>query len=137
MPTLLSLSPMSEGGPADVARAAMAAVQEGRREDWLGSFADDARVEDPVGHVPPIVGRGALAQFWDVGIAPLTSVKFDVSREWEAGEEAMLLATVTVVVPNGTEVSYDGTFNYAIENGRIASLRAFWDMPAVAAAFTA
>jgi steroid Delta-isomerase len=120
-----------------VARAAMAAVREGRREDWLGSFADDARVEDPVGHVPPIVGQQALAQFWDLGIAPLTSVRFDVSREWEAGEEAMLLATVTVVAPNGTEVSYDGTFNYTIEDARIVSLRAFWDMPAVAAALTA
>ena len=130
---------MSErSGPAGVARAAMAAVQGGRREVWLGSFADDARVEDPVGHLPPIEGREALAQFWDAGIAPLQSVRFDVTREWEAGGEAMLLATVSIVAPNGAEVSYDGTFNYAIgEDGRIASLRAFWDLPAVGAALAA
>jgi ketosteroid isomerase-like protein len=43
-----------------------------------------------------------------------------------------------VVAGNGVEVSYDGTFNYAIdEDGRIASLRAFWDLPAVAAALAA
>jgi ketosteroid isomerase-like protein len=48
----------------------------------------------------------------------------------------MLLATVTVVAPSGTEVSYDGTFNYTIEDGRIVLLRAFWDMPAVATALT-
>jgi ketosteroid isomerase-like protein len=113
----------------------MAAVQEGRREAWLGLFADDSRVEDPVGHLPPIVGRDALAQFWDQAIEPLRSVGFDVGRQWEAGAEAMLLATVTVVAPNGVEVDYDGTFNYAIgEDGRIASLRAFWDLPAVGAA---
>lgn len=115
----------------------MAAVQAGDRERWLDFFAEDAQVEDPVGHIPPIVGREALGQFWDGAIAALASVKFDVSREWEAGEEAMLFATVTVVAPNGTEVSYDGTFNYTIEDGRIVSLRAFWDMPAVAAALAA
>jgi hypothetical protein len=38
----------------------------------------------------------------------------------------MLLATVSVAGANGVEVSYDGTFNYALEEtGRISSLRAF------------
>jgi ketosteroid isomerase-like protein len=114
----------------------MAAVGEGRREAWLELFSSDTRVEDPVGHLPAIEGREALAQFWDIGIAPLKSVEFDITRAWEAGAEAMLLATVTVVAANGVQVSYDGTFNYAIgADGRIDSLRAFWDLPAVAAAF--
>jgi steroid Delta-isomerase len=130
---------MSEStGPAGVARAAMAAVQAGDRDIWLGLFADDARVEDPVGHLPALAGREALAQFWDQAIEPLGSVRFEVGREWEAGTEAMLLATVTVVAPNGVEVAYDGTFNYTLDaSGRIASLRAFWDLPAVASAMTA
>jgi steroid delta-isomerase len=124
--------------PAEVARAAMAAVQEGQRETWLSLFTDDTKVEDPVGHLPALIGREALGQFWDQGIEPLRSVEFAISRQWEAGEEAMLLATVSVVAPNGVEVAYDGTFNYAIDaSGRIASLRAFWDLPAVAAALTA
>ncbi|HYJ20942.1 MAG TPA: nuclear transport factor 2 family protein [Solirubrobacterales bacterium] len=123
-------------GAADTGRAAMAAVREGRREAWLALFSSDTRVEDPVGHLPAIEGREALAQFWDAGIAPLKSVEFDVTRTWEAGAEAMLLATVTVVAANDVKVSYDGTFNYAIDaDGRIGSLRAFWDLPAVAAAF--
>lgn len=127
----------ADRGPAEVARAAMAAVREGQRETWLGLFAEDTRVEDPVGHLPALVGREALGQFWDQGIAPLRSVEFEIGRQWEAGAEAMLLATVSVVAGNGTEVSYDGTFNYAVDaDGRIASLRAFWDLPAVAAAFT-
>lgn len=122
--------------PVEVARTAMAAVGAEQRTTWLELFAADARVEDPVGHIPPILGRDALAQFWDLGIAPLRSVEFAVSRQWEAGAEAMLLATVTVIAANGVEVSYDGAFNYAIDpSGRIASLRAFWDLPEVAAAF--
>jgi ketosteroid isomerase-like protein len=116
----------------------MAAVQAGRRDAWLGLFADDSRVEDPVAHLPPIVGRDALAQFWDQAIDPLSSVRFEIGREWEAGPEAMLLASVTLVAPNGVEVTYDGTFNYTLDAaGRIASLRAFWDLPAVTAAMTA
>lgn len=65
-------------------------------------------------------------------------MRFEVGREWEAGAEATLLATVTVVAPNGVEVSYDGTFNYRLDaSGRIAALHAFWDLPAVASALTA
>lgn len=115
----------------------MAAVEEKRREDWLGLFAEDSRVEDPVGHLPAIVGRPALTQFWDQAIASLGSVEFEVTRQWQAGDEAMLLATVSIVGADGVEVSYDGTFNYGLdEAGRISSLRAFWDLPAVAAAFS-
>lgn len=126
-----------DGGPAKLARAAMSAVEAGRREDWLGCFADDARVEDPVGHLPPIVGRDSLAGFWDGAISTLSSTRFEVGRQWEVGSEAMLIATVTVVAASGSTATYDGAFNYRTnENGAIASLRAFWDLPAVIAALT-
>ncbi len=115
----------------------MAAVEGGRRDEWLGLFAEDARVEDPVGHVPEMRGRESLASFWDNGIAPLASVRFEVTREWQAGAEAMLLATVTIATADGREASYDGAFNYATQEGTIASLRAFWDLPAVGAALAA
>ncbi len=127
----------AEMRPAEVARAAMTAVREGEREAWLALFSDDCRVEDPVGHLPAVVGRDALGRFWDQGIEPLRSVEFEIGRQWEAGGEAMLLATVTVVAPNGVEVAYDGAFGYLVDaSGRIISLRAFWDLPAVAAALT-
>lgn len=113
----------------------MAAVQAGERDAWLGLFSDDTRVEDPVGHLPPIVGRAALAEFWDGAIASLGSASFDVTREWETGAEAMLLATVTISIASGASTSYDGAFNYTIDGEfKISSLRAFWDLPAVGAA---
>lgn len=120
--------------PARIARQAMGAVEDGDRARWLGGFAVDARVEDPVGHAPLIAGRDALAGFWDVAIAALGSVQFDVTREWETDREAMLLATVTVKPAGGGSVTYDGAFGYVIEGGQIAALRAFWDLPAVGAA---
>ena len=124
-------------GPAAVARAAMRAVEEGQRDDWLGRFAVDACVEDPVGHVPPMVGRDALAAFWDGTISALASTRFELGRAWEAGDEAMLLATVHLVAASGATAVYDGAFNYRIDAaGTIVSLRAFWDLPTVAAALT-
>ena len=114
------------------------AREAGERETWLGLFSEQARVEDPVGHVPALVGRDALAGFWDAGIASLASVEFDVGRDWETSDEAMLIATVTIETPTGAGASYDGTFNYRIDDqGKIASLRAFWDLPAVGAALSA
>lgn len=108
----------------------MAAVERGDRDRWLATFAQDAHVEDPVAHVAPMDGREALARFWDTVIAALPGIRFDVTRAWEAGDEAMLLAEVTVTTPADTEVRYDGAFNYRIDpEGRIASLRAFWDPP--------
>lgn len=116
----------------------MAAVEDGKRDTWLGLFAEDARVEDPVGHVPPIAGRSSLAQFWDGAIATLSTVSFDVTREWETDEEALLLATVNIATAAGASATYDGAFNYVIDSdGLIASLRAFWDLPAVGTALAA
>jgi steroid Delta-isomerase len=130
---------MSEqASAATVARAAMAAVQDRRRDDWLDHFAADARVEDPVGHLPPLIGREALAGFWDNAIGALASTRFEVSREWETDGEALLLATVTIATADGSRASYDGAFDYTLDgDGRIASLRAFWDLPAVGAALAA
>jgi steroid delta-isomerase len=128
---------MSERRAVKVARAAMAAVGAKQREEWLACFAEDAHVEDPVGHLPPLAGREALAGFWDGAIAALRSTRFEIAREWEAGDEALLLATVTIVTPSGAKASYDGAFDYRLDGeGRIASLRAFWDLPAVAAALS-
>jgi ketosteroid isomerase-like protein len=129
---------MSEQSAAEVARAAMTAVGAGRREEWLACFTEDAQVEDPVGHLPPLAGREALTDFWDGPIAALRSTRFEITRTWEAGDQALLLATVTIVASNGAEASYDGAFEYRLGGaGKIASLRAFWDLPAVATALTA
>src|SRR5687767_1932357 len=85
--------------PAAAARRAMKAGEERRREDWLACLAADVHVEDPVGHLPPMAGRDALGAFWDGAISALESTRFDVAREWVAGNEAMLLANVTAVAP--------------------------------------
>ena len=112
----------------------MRAVEQGSREQWLGLFADGATLEDPVGAAPGRLGTVAIADFWDTGIATLQAVQFDVRRVFEAPGEALVLADVTIEAPNGASAHYDAAIHYRLdEAGDIASLRAFWDLPAVLA----
>jgi len=121
-----------------VARRAMGAVERGAREEWLGLFADDATVEDPVGGAPGRHGAAAIAEFWDTGIALLDGVQFDVRRVHEAHGEALVLADVAIRAPGGARARYDAAIHYRLdEAGGIASLRAFWDLPAVMAQLAA
>ncbi len=110
----------------------MSAVQAGARDDWVGLFADDASLEDPVDGNPGRLGRAAIASFWDTGIAMFDSVEFDVRRTYEAPGEALVLADVNVSLPGGAHARYDAAVHYRLNaTGEIASLRAFWDLPSL------
>lgn len=124
--------------PAELAVRAMRAVEGKQRETWLAAFAVDARLEDPVGHVPAREGRDAIAEFWDLAVAGMEEVRFDVRRAHEAPREALMLVDVTARAPGGAVARYDAALHYAFDDdGAIAALRAFWDMPGVAAQFAA
>lgn len=125
---------MTSTNAGAVARRAMAAVARGARDEWIGLFADDAAVEDPVDGTPARRGRAAVADFWDTGIAMFETVRFDIDREHEAPGEALVIAGVTVTVPGGASARYDAAVHYRVDpTGRIESLRAFWDLPSVLA----
>jgi ketosteroid isomerase-like protein len=112
----------------------MAAVEQGAREEWIGLFASDATLEDPVDGTPGRTGTAEIAEFWDSGIAMFESVQFNVHRVHEAPGEALVLADVSVRVPAGAGARYDAVVHYRIDGGgRIESLRAFWDLPAMLA----
>jgi steroid Delta-isomerase len=109
----------------------MGAVMDGDREGWLACFAASAVVEDPVGQ-PPRRGIDEIASFWDVGIAGLDAVSFEVRRVHEAPGEAVVLADITIEVPGGTSATYDAVLHYTVDNGgTIRTLRAFWDPESV------
>jgi hypothetical protein len=125
-----------ETQPAALAVRAMRAVEGKQREAWLAAFSADARLEDPVGHVPARRGGDEIAGFWDTTIAPLEQVRFEVRRAHEAPHEALMLVDVTVRAPGGVSAGYDAALHYAFdEHGAIVALRAFWDLPEVAAQF--
>lgn len=111
----------------------MEAVEGGDREGWLGLFAEDAVVQDPVG-VSPLDpaglghrGRDAIAAFYDATIAP-NRVRFRIDRSYAAGDEVANVGTITTTLPDGMQVHTDGVFVYRrTEGDQIASLRALWE----------
>lgn len=114
----------------------MSAVGAHDRVAWLDGFADDAVLHDPVGGSPlDPEGRGlrtreAREQLWDLVIAP-NRVRFDIAAAHPAGDEAAMVATVTIDRFDGQTVTYDGVFVYAVgEDGRITSVRSYFDLQA-------
>ena len=72
-------------------------VHSKNREGWLGLYAQDAIIEDPIG-VSPIdpEGKGhrgpaAREAFWDNFIAPAT-IHIDILDSYAAGNEGLILS---------------------------------------------
>ncbi|HWH33161.1 MAG TPA: nuclear transport factor 2 family protein [Egibacteraceae bacterium] len=134
---------MHEHPAARTALAAMQAVTRGDREAWLACYRDDAVLHDPVGGSPldpggaGLRGTRALQDFWDLTIAP-NDVAFTVAAVHPAGDEAAVVASVTIRFPGGNAVSYDGVFVYRVDEAeRVASVRAYWDLQRVLSALGA
>ncbi|WP_196453391.1 nuclear transport factor 2 family protein [Planomonospora sp. ID82291] len=127
--------------PAAVAAlTAMGAVGAGDRDAWLACYAPDAVLHDPVGGSPldpdgtGLRGTAALERFWDLTVAA-NEVRFEIAAVHPAGDEAAVVASVSVRFPSGASAGYDGVFVYrAGGDGRIVSLRAYWDLGPVLSA---
>lgn len=115
------------------------AVRARNKDDWLNLFAEDGIVEDPVGpsafdpEGKGHTGRDAISAFWDMTIANTDKIEFDFRDSFLCGdEEANVGAIVTTMA--GHQVTAEGVFVYKVNaDGKIASLRAFWEMDRTAA----
>jgi len=117
-------------GP-EVARAAVeryvGGVHDGSTEAWVGAFAPDAVVEDPVGQ-PSHVGTEALREFWDNTMTLAEAVHFDVERIIALPGEAVMVFTITASLRNGGRTRIPAVGHYRVgEDGLITHYRAFWD----------
>jgi steroid Delta-isomerase len=117
----------------DAARASMAAVEAGDRDGWLGLFAPDALVQDPIG--PSMfdpAGQGhrgaeAIAAFYDTVIAS-GQIAFSIRESYAGGRECANVGTITTTLPDGTRAIVEGVYTYQVdEQGRIVALRAYWE----------
>ncbi|GAA3137411.1 nuclear transport factor 2 family protein [Planomonospora alba] len=126
------------------ARASMAAVAAGRREDWLGLFAPDALVEDPVG--PSMLdpegkghaGRGGIAAFWDAHIASVRACRFRVTDSFANGPCCANVASIAMTLEGGATMTVDCVIVYTVDDaGAITSLRAHWEPERALATLTA
>jgi steroid delta-isomerase len=122
----------------DLAQASMAAVEAGDRDAWLGLFADDAVVEDPIG--PSAFdpeGKGhrgieAIGAFYDNVIAANESIRFTIHRSLLCGDEVANVGVIRITFAGGGAVEVDGVYTYRrTPDGKIAALRAYWETDAI------
>jgi len=122
----------------DLARRSQAAVHRKDRAAWLGLFAPDAVVADPIGPSPlDPAGEGhrglaAIAAFYDTVIAPNEQISFEIERSYMCGDEVADVGTIRTTLPGGEQVVVvSGVYTYRSDgSGRISALRAYWEFDA-------
>lgn len=125
----MSLDPTA----ADLREAVLAsprAVAAHDRTAWVGLFATDAAVDDPVGSDPHI-GYDAIARFYDTFIAP-NVITFDVAHDFVEPATVLRDLTITITMSTGARVRVPMHLRYEVieENGalRIGYLAAYWEL---------
>ncbi|GAB07825.1 nuclear transport factor 2 family protein [Gordonia amarae] len=124
-----------ENHPAVVAgRRSRELVAARDKDAWVANFAADGSVEDPVGPSmfdPDGVGfRGheAIAEFWDKSIATTESIDFRFDEEIICGNEVAYIGTIVTHIA-GHITESRGVFTYrAAPDGKLAAIRAFWEV---------
>ena len=121
----------------DLARRSQAAAGAKDREGWLGLFAADAVVEDPVGPSPLCPdghghrGAAAIAAFYDNVIGRVDGLRFEIERSYLCGDEVADVGTIHMTLAGGQVTAVRGVFTYRSDGaGQIAALRAFWEFGA-------
>jgi steroid Delta-isomerase len=119
----------------DLARRSQAAVRVKDRDGWLGLFAADAVVQDPIGPSPfDPAGDGhhgleAIAAFYDAVIAPNELITFEIEISYLCGNEVADVGIIRTVLPGGKHVAVvHGVYTYRCNDaGQLVALRAFWE----------
>jgi ketosteroid isomerase-like protein len=114
-------------------------VVEGNKQAWLDLFADDAIVQDPVG-VSPLDpsglghhGKAAIEAFWNMAM-PNGINSFDIRESHPSGDSCANVVTLSNKLPDGSLITTDCVAVYtANDEGKIVSLRAYWDFSKLAA----
>jgi steroid Delta-isomerase len=117
----------------DLAIASLNAVKANDRQRWLDLFEEDGFVQDPVGEsrFDPAGnghhGKTAIAEFYDLFKQAMKSLDFTIHHSAVGGDEVAAYATLHIT-------THDGKFDVPVlnvyrmsPNGKIASLRSFWE----------
>lgn len=106
------------------------------REGWVGLFADDFRVDDPVGSRPVLPDDGpdpkaSLRRFWDAFIAA-NDIRFEVHHEVPRDDHVVRDVTIHTRMPEGVEIQTPAHLRYDFRRGddglEITHMQAFWEL---------
>lgn len=107
------------------------------RAGWVGLFAGDGRVEDPVGSRPH-VGHEQIGGFFDTFIAP-RDIKFHRDLDTAFGTAVLRDLELEVAMGSAVTMYIPAFLRYDLRevNGewQIAVLRAYWELPATVLQF--
>lgn len=134
---MIELDPAREPHPAR--RVSLLSRQYVHRHDkagWLGLFAEDGVIEDPIG-VSPLDPNGqghrtpaAREAFWDRNIAN-SDIKITIHHSYAAGNEVANHVTLDIIVPIGNKKfrqQTTGIFTYKVDDsGKLLALRGYWE----------
>ena len=116
------------------AQRSMAAVAAGRKDDWLGLFAPDAVVEDPVG--PSVLdpegkghhGHEEIERFWDEHFSAVSRFQFQVKDSFANGPCCANVVTISMTLGGAATMTVECVVVYTVSaTGLITSLRGYWE----------
>jgi len=107
--------------------AYVAAYMANERDAFLDAFADDGVIEDPVG-TPAHEGRDARGAFWDTVHQLTERMTFDVKDVVVCGSEAAMVFRIHAGTADAGIVLDAVDIFEVDDDGKISSMRAYWDM---------
>lgn len=121
------------------------AVAKGDLAEWLTVYAPDAVLEDPVG--PSMFdpegnghrGHAAISAFWEQAIAPIDTFEFTITESFAnpGSNTCANLGQIKTSFPDGSYTVTDLAMVYIVDDeGRVTSMRAFWEPERTMASFT-
>ncbi|KAA1432908.1 nuclear transport factor 2 family protein [Mycolicibacter arupensis] len=122
----------SPGALLEAAEQSPKAVAVHDKAAWVGLFAADGQVNDPVGSTPHI-GAAAIGRFFDTFIAPNT-IEFDVDNDVVAGMSVLRDLTVHTTMSTGVTMHIPMHLRYdMVSEGPEGSLKiqrlfAHWEL---------
>ncbi len=125
---------MSKAHPAVTASESSAKFAMAKdKESWLGLFAEDAFLADPVGKsmLDPEGkghrGKEAIARFWDKVIAK-ANLTLDASQRIACDNTCVAVLRATNDLGGGIVTVVDMVGLYEVnEDGKLSSLKVYWD----------
>ncbi|WKY51359.1 nuclear transport factor 2 family protein [Nocardia seriolae] len=97
---------------------------------WVGLFAENGSVEDPVGSRPH-VGRAAIERFYDTFIAP-NGIVFDVANDVVCGMTVFRDLSIATTMSTGVTLHVPMHLRYDLVDAdgalKIRALRAHWEL---------
>jgi ketosteroid isomerase-like protein len=121
------------------------AVAKGDLDEWLTVYAEDAVLEDPVG--PSMFdpegqghhGHEGISAFWKLAIEPIEKFEFNITESFAnpGSNTCANIGRIKTSFADGSHTTTDLIMVYVVnDDGRVASMRAYWEPERTMASFT-